>query len=159
MLGPTEDRVARYLDSMTRSGRVTIRTVDLASRLGLERSEAYRITRRLRVLGLFGIENDRSGANGGRRYWRTATEHDGVELDVQRHRDAWARITGWAAASRGRALARLDHLRRQVRGVRTARESATDPGRVPPAAGGPSFRDMFGATPDGARLLKQWGVT
>src|SRR5690348_14224237 len=39
ILGPTEARVARYLESATRHGRVTIRTVDLASRLQLERSE------------------------------------------------------------------------------------------------------------------------
>jgi hypothetical protein len=73
ILGPTEHRVARWLAGMTRTGRVTLRTVDLAAATGVERSEAYRITARLRVLGLFGIENDRGGNHHGRRYWRTAT--------------------------------------------------------------------------------------
>ncbi len=105
ILGPTEARVARYLDAATRHGRITIRTVELASQLQLERSEAYRITRRLRILGLFGIENDKGGTKGGRRYWRTAVQHDGAELDDARHRGAWARVVAWARVRRYRIRA------------------------------------------------------
>jgi hypothetical protein len=95
---------------MTRSGRITIRTVDLAAATHVERSEAYRITARLRILGLFGVENDRGGTRGGRRYWRTATEHDGAALDARRHRDAWARLVAWARTHRERVRARLASL-------------------------------------------------
>lgn len=110
ILGPTEHRVARWLADRTRHGRVTIRTVDLATALELERSEAYRITARLRSLGLFGIENDRSGARGGRRYWRTAIEHDGAR-PLERHRETWARIRAWAASSRIRLRERIAAIR------------------------------------------------
>lgn len=144
LLGPTEHRVARYLDHMTRSGRVRLRTVDLAARLGLERSEAYRVTRSLRVLGLFGIENDRSGQAGGRWYWRTAIEHDGAELDRTRHRDAWARVKGWMAARRREAFRRLEDLRRErLSGVSVAAATA----RPVPPQGGPSFRELVGWAP------------
>jgi hypothetical protein len=115
VLGPTEHRVARWLADMTRHGRATIRTVDLARDCRVERSEAYRITRRLRVLGLFGIENDRAGTRGGRRYWRTPIQHDAADLDPQRHRAAWARLVGWAQAKRGRLGVRLAALRHHTR--------------------------------------------
>ena len=107
ILGPTETRVARYLDDATKRGRVTIRTVELAARLQLERSEAYRITRRLRILGLFGIENDKGGTRGGRRYWRTAISRDGAALDDRRQRAAWGRIVAWARSRRYRLRALL----------------------------------------------------
>lgn len=157
VLGPTEDRVARYLATATRNGRVTIRSVDLAARLGIERSEIYRITRQLRVLGLFGIENDQAGTNGGRRYWRTAIEHDGAELDRTRHRDAWARVVGWSRSIAARAAeltyaarAAITYAARPPSGmgsvgslvpagsVVASPRSATDP----PA---PSFRDAMRA--------------
>jgi DNA-binding IclR family transcriptional regulator len=103
-LGPTEHRVAAYLADATRHGWIRIRTAELAERLGLERSEAYRVLARLRVLGLFGIQDDRGGARGGRMVWRTPTVHDGPGLDPVRHRLAWARIRGWARARVGRVL-------------------------------------------------------
>lgn len=130
ILGPTEHRVARWLHEMTRHGRVTIRTVDLISALGLERSEAYRITARLRLLGLFGIENDRAGTNGGRRFWRTPTEHDGATLDRHRQRIAWSRIVGWARGRQARIAARLAELR--------ATTHAASVGPVPRRAATPS---------------------
>lgn len=111
LLGPTEHRVARWLADRTHHGRITIRTVELANALRLERSEAYRITARLRVLGLFGVENDRGGTKGGRRYWRTSIAHDGAELDRQRHREAWSRIVAWARGRRERIAAKLAELR------------------------------------------------
>jgi hypothetical protein len=120
ILGPTEHRVARYLADLTRAGRVTLRTVELAERLGLERSEAYRITARLRVLGLFGIENDRGGSRAGRRFWRTAIEHDGQVLDAVRHRAAWARIVAWARARKSALRSRLAALRSGTAGTRAS---------------------------------------
>lgn len=111
LLGPTEARVARWLAGRTRHGRVAIRTVDLARSTRVERSEAYRITARLRVLGLFGVEDDRGGTRGGRRYWRTAIPFDVGELDATRHRDAWRRIVAWSIARARAVAARLDHLR------------------------------------------------
>lgn len=108
VLGPTEDRVARYLADATAHGRVTLRMVDVAARLGLVRSEAYRITARLRTLGLFGVENDRGGTRNGRRWWRTAATRAGVRLDGSRHRLAWARVIAW---TRARAARLLDALR------------------------------------------------
>lgn len=141
ILGPTEARVARFLDHATRSGRVSIRTVDLASHLQLERSEAYRITRRLRILGLFGIENDKGGSRGGRRYWRTPIEHDGVELDQTRHRNAWARVVSWATARRARLHARLALIREGRRWAGTpARDSSPAPTSPLVGAGDPSGR-------------------
>lgn len=149
ILGPTEARVARYLDDATRHGWVTIRTVELAERLQLERSEAYRITRRLRILGLFGIENDKGGTKGGRRYWRTATEHDGAELDDARHRVAWGRVVAWARARRIRVRALL---RRRDVGFVTTHGAATPPAPILPAAvpvargaGGGTFRERLRA--------------
>lgn len=135
ILGPTEHRVARYLADLTRSGRVTIRTVELATRLGLERSEAYRITRRLRVLGLFGIENDRGGSRGGRRVWRTAIEHDGGELEAVRHRAAWARIVSWARARRASLGARLAHIRSSRPDGRPGRPTLAPPAFNPRVGG------------------------
>lgn len=88
-----------------------MRTVDVAAATHVERSEAYRILARLRVLGLFGIENDRGGTRGGRRFWRTATEIDGAALHAARHREAWARITAWARARRDRLRDALHHTR------------------------------------------------
>jgi len=167
LLGPTEHRVARWLADMTRAGRVTIRTVDLARELRVERSEAYRITRRLRILGLFGIENDQGGTQGGRRYWRTSIEHDGGGLDPVRHHTAWARVLGWARARRDRLTARLaaassHHM--TVSGV-------TAPGRSDRLIGhrspdpAPASRGDAGATFAGqmrraglGRLMDGWGV-
>ncbi|HEV8282340.1 MAG TPA: hypothetical protein VGQ02_10795 [Candidatus Limnocylindrales bacterium] len=143
ILGPTEHRVARYLADLTRSGRVTLRTVELAERLGLERSEAYRITARLRVLGLFGIENDRGGSRGGRRLWRTAIEHDGQVLDAVRHRAAWARIVAWARARRSALQSRLEALRSA-----TATPHLRPVGVVTPTAGATPRAPV---TPSGVR--------
>lgn len=131
ILGPTEHRIARWLADRTRSGRVTIRTVDLAAATHVERSEAYRITRRLRILGLFGVEDDRGGTRGGRRYWRTAVEHDAGELDATRHREAWARVVAWARARRRRLTAALHHIRDG--GLHTA--SRPTPSTLPPVDG------------------------
>jgi hypothetical protein len=151
----------RYLDHLTRNGRVTIRSLDLATRTRVERSEIYRITRRLRTLGLVGIENDRSGQLGGRRYWRTAVEHDGAELDRTRHRDAWARVVGWSRHHAARA-AELTHAARAAityatRPVGMAASLAPEfpgPAAVSPrAAAGPptlTFRDAMRAAGLGA---------
>lgn len=113
ILGPTEHRVARWLADRTRSGRVTLRMVDVAAGTRVERSEAYRITARLRILGLFGIENDRAGTKGGRRFWRTAIAHDGATLDETRHREAWSRIVAWARSRGEHWAARLAALRQR----------------------------------------------
>lgn len=142
ILGPTEARVAAYLDAATRHGWVTFRTVDLADRLRLGRSEAYRITARLRVLGLFGIANDQGGQAGGRRYWRTATVTDPAGLDPTRHAIAWGRIAGWAKARAARALARIRTV------VRT-----TTP-RTPPRPG--AFRDAMLQAGLAPRLVRDW---
>lgn len=112
LLGPTEHRIARYLEQATRHGGVRIRTVDLASRTQLERSEAYRITARLRVLGLFGVRNDPSGSAGGRYWWRTAAaRRDAQPLHAGRHRDAVRRIRGWTRRAHLEAMRRLEDLR------------------------------------------------
>lgn len=169
LLGPTEHRVARYLADLTRVGRVTIRTVDLVSDLRIERSEVYRITARLRVLGLFGIENDRGGTKGGRRYWRTAIAHDHSELDAERHRAAWARIVAWARAKRERSAARLSALRHHTRPepVTTARALTgqpfgqrrvpVEPAGDPPGSGGLTFAQRMRAAGLG-ELMDGWGV-
>lgn len=164
LLGPTEDRVARYLADATRHGRVTIRTVDIVRRLNLSRSETYRITRQLRTLGLFGIEDDQGGTHGGRRYWRTAVTHDGSGLDAVKHRVAWGRILAWARARRSMllGLTARDHTPRPVRLGRTVETDglagAPSPDVAPTtvARAGPSFRDMFAAA-GGASLLEAWG--
>lgn len=162
LLGPTEDRVARYLADMTRRGRVTIRTTVLVEQLSLERSEAYRITARLRVLGLFGIENDQGGTRAGRRYWRTGIEHDGARLDAARHRAAWSRILAWARARRATVAARVGELHTPGsiaspvrRGIRSEAPAVLDLGR---ASAGASFRDLFASSPGGAQLLESWGI-
>jgi len=149
ILGPTEARVARYLEAATRHGRVTIRTLELARHLRLERSEAYRITRRLRVLGLFGVENDQGGTKGGRRYWRTPIEHDGAELDAGRHRSAWARVVAYLRARRVDLGARLAHLRQ-----RPSDRMRPSDRRPTPAASSlpPSGFDAAGG-------IERWGVT
>lgn len=163
ILGPTEDRVARYLDSMTRHGRVTLRTVELAERLGLERSEAYRITRRLRVLGLFGIENDRGGAHGGRRIWRTGVVGSAPHrLDPVRHRIAWARVVSYLRARRSAAMGSLARLRqRRDGGLVPAIGSATS-SEPPPI---PQVRDSDDGNPaawlrkyGAGALLDSWGI-
>lgn len=136
LLGPTENRVARWLADVTSHGRVRIRTVDLVDALRLERSEAYRITSRLRILGLFGVENDRGGTRGGRHYWRTAIEHDGGGLDPLRHRQAWSRIVSWARARKARMTTRLAELRahhiRRVGATARALNTPTPPGDYAP---------------------------
>lgn len=153
VLGPTEHRVARALADLCRPGRVTFRSTDLATRLRLERSEFYRITRTLRVLGLFGIENDRGGSHGGRRYWRTAIEHDGPGLDDAKHRAAWARVVSWTRRRAARSAALM----------RRPTTSAVYPshGRGPatfPRVAGPSFADQMRAAGLGG-LMDTWGVT
>lgn len=159
LLGPTEDRVARYLDAATADGWIRVRTPELASRLGLERSEAYRITARLRVLGLFGVANDHSGARGGRRYWRTAIRHDGpTGLDPLRHAIACARLAGWSRA-RGTAVRRaLDHIRAaraRPSGVRvTARAGGSHAHRPGPNLDFDALMRRYGA----ASLLDSWGA-
>lgn len=161
LLGPTEDRVARYLADATRHGRVTIRTMDLAARLGLGRSEAYRITDQLRTLGLFGVENDQGGTLGGRRWWRTATPHDGVTLDATRHRIAWSRILAWARARRQHALELVASLHTPrtdsaMGGAVSGSESASTAERPPAeAVDALSFRDRFLAA-GGGSLLAEW---
>lgn len=165
LLGPTEHRVARYLHEMTRSGRVTIRTVDLIDTLQLERSEAYRITARLRVLGLFGIENDRGGNHGGRRFWRTSIEHDGVELDQVKHRVAWSRIVAWARGRRERVAARLAAIRAHTTYVEPLRAARAQDSATPASErNGP--RELAGVTfaesmrrAGLGRLMDQWRVT
>lgn len=147
ILGPTEHRVARYLADLTRAGRVTLRTVELASRLGLERSEAYRITSRLRVLGLFGVQNDRGGSRGGRRWWRTAIEHDGQVLDAVRHRTAWARVVSWAMARRSALTARLTALRSEAAGTRASNVDRPLPYQLRPVGARASVSTTAGATP------------
>lgn len=111
ILGPTENRVARWLLGMTKAGRVTIRSVDAIAATHVERSEWYRITARLRTLGLFGIENDRGGNHGGRRFWRTGIETAAHELDARKHREAWARVVAWAKARRDRIRSSLEAIR------------------------------------------------
>jgi hypothetical protein len=161
ILGPTEHRVAAWLRDRTRFGRVTIATMDLARELRLERSEAYRITARLRVLGLFGVENDQGGARGGRRWWRTAIEHDGSAsgLDPVRHRQAWARIVAWARARKTRLSARFATLH-------TARPSGSHTGGAPtsapdelhgPPGAGVTFAESMRRAGLGA-LMDAWGV-
>lgn len=160
ILGPTEARVARYLHHATRHGRVTLRTMDLAAALGLERSEAYRITRRLRILGLFGIENDKGGTKGGRRFWRTPTEHAGAKLDDARHRSAWGRVVAWARALTARARARL--LIRQDGAAKGARVGLSTPvgstdARALDGPTGVNFADMMRSAGLGP-LMDEWGV-
>lgn len=147
ILGPTEHKVARYLADLTRTGRVTLRTVELAQRLGLERSEAYRITSRLRVLGLFGVQNDRGGSRGGRRWWRTAIEHDGQVLDSVRHRTAWARVVSWAMARRSALTARLAALRSSAAGARASNANRPFPHHTRPVGARASVSTTAGATP------------
>lgn len=147
ILGPTEHRVARYLEDACRHGRVTIRTTAIVGALGVERSEVYRITRRLRMLGLFGIEDDRSGARGGRRYWRTATTHDGglAGLDPVRHRVAWARIVSAARARRAQVLGALGALRLRRSGDRLHDAPPATPAALaspPVGAAGVTFADL-----------------
>jgi hypothetical protein len=162
VLGPTENRVARWLESMTRHGRVTIRTSELASATHVQRSEAYRITARLRVLGLFGIENDRGGGNHGRRYWRTAIEHDGAALPPVAHRQAWSRIVAWARSRRERTRTRLAALRANHTRAGVDRLHAGDPAPTPPGgrhlpSGGVTFAGQLRRFGAGA-LLDGWGV-
>jgi len=160
LLGPTEHRVARYLADRTSNGRVTIRTTDLIAALGLERSEAYRITARLRVLGIFGVENDRGGTNGGRHYWRTPIEHDGARLDATRHRVAWSRILAWARARREVIAARLAWIRhhpRQADLVGTRVVLPTEPAVTPDAVGSVTFAERFRRA-GGGPLLAEWGL-
>lgn len=162
LLGPTENRVARWLADMTAHGRITLRTVDLMLATHVERSEAYRITARLRILGLFGVENDRAGTNGGRRYWRTVVHHDGPGLDPVRHRMAWSRITAWAKARRDRVAARLaeirgDHTRQDDRsGTINLPTPAGAARECPPPAGGTFAESMRRAGL--GRLMDQWRV-
>ncbi len=152
LLGPTEDRVARYLAELTRHGRIRIRTVELAARLRLERSEAYRILARLRVLGLFGIQDDRSGARGGRYVWRTARDR-GDRLEATRHRHAWARITAWARARRARILATITRST-ATSGAGAAPAAAAVP--LTAAAAVASFRDLLAAAGLPEATVRTW---
>lgn len=160
LLGPTEDRVARYLADRTSNGRVTIRTADLVAALGLERSEAYRITARLRILGIFGIENDQGGTNGGRRYWRTGIEHDGARLDATRHRVAWSRILAWARRRSELVAARLAGIRnhtRQAGWMDTPAVLPTPAIGIPPSVAGVTFAELFRRA-GGGDLMAEWGL-
>lgn len=143
LLGPTEARVARFLHELTRHGRVTLRSADLVVRLRIERSEFYRITRRLRTLGLFGIEDDRGGIRGGRRYWRTATRHDGAGLDPRRRRLAQARIAAWAQHARTRVVAALTST------PATASPAVREAGPRSPQGSGLSFSAMMARYAEG----------
>lgn len=156
LLGPTEHRVALFLEHATRHGEVSFATSRLELELGLTRSEAYRIAGRLRVLGLFGIANDRGGARGGRRWWRTSIEHDGPGLDPLRHRVAWARVKAAARSAQAHATRRLAELRDHTR--------RNPPLRLRP----PAERHSREAGYVGRRLLElgldpvlahDWGVT
>lgn len=151
-LGPTETRVAVVLDDLTRHGRITLRTTELARRCRIHVHEAYRITRRLRVLGLFGVENDQGGRLGGRRYWRTRIAHDGAQLDAARHREAVRRLIGWARYRRDQLTAAIDHLR-----VRDGQRASSGRPVFPPSAG-PSFAESMRAAGLG-QLMDAWGVT
>jgi hypothetical protein len=157
ILGPTEARVARYLDDLTRHGLVTVRTAELADRLRLERSEAYRVLARMRALGLFGIEDDRSGSRGGRRVWRTGRPRAESGLDAGRHRIAWSRVVAWSRARRARLVAH--HLRRTAPAHPGSGSPATSAAGVSPApAAGGSFADMLRQYGAGG-LLDAWGIT
>lgn len=153
VLGSTEHRVALGLDHLTRHGAVRIRTVDLMERFQLERSEAYRITRRLRILGLFGIRNDPSGSAGGRLWWRTAAAHDGAELDPDRHLEAVRRIRGWARTAAATMAAWLEWIR--AARVLTAHAAADAAPEVspPPREPFPLRRLMLELAPE---LAREW---
>lgn len=147
-LGPTQHRVACYLAELASRGQVTVRTADVAERCQLSRTEAFRIMARLRVLGLFGISNDRGGHHGGRRIWRTAIAHDGPGLDPVKHRIAWARMRAAAAWARGQVIATIRARRTPpdwpTRPAR-ANTGAILPGGRTVDAGGPSFAErVFG---------------
>lgn len=145
-LGPTEDRVARYLDDATRHGRITRTTARIQDDLGLGRSEAFRILRTLRTLGLFGVENDQGGTRGGRRIWRIDRPGEGATLDAGRHRQAWARVVAYLAERKARALARLRSMTTRAahpprQGSRFPRRTLapTSPGPDPQADVGPAL--------------------
>jgi hypothetical protein len=159
ILGPTEHRVARWLNDATRHGRIRIRTVDLVAATHVERSEIYRITARLRVLGLFGIENDRSGSRGGRQIWRTPTLHDGPGLDPVRHRLAWRRVVGWGVAHQRRIADRLAAIRNHT-GTRPRDGSRVHLAAEPDPLSGsaaPTFAARMRSHGLG-RLMDGWGV-
>lgn len=150
LLGPTEHRVAGYLDAATRYGRVALPSPTLAALLGLSRSEFYRITRRLQSLGLFGIEDDQGGTRGGRRYWRQGrpVAAGSSALDPAKHRLAWARIAAWCKAKAARLLARLrpnQTPRAQPTRPRLAERPSGDPAPVswPAGAGPPTFAEVM----------------
>jgi hypothetical protein len=157
-LGPTEARVARYLVSITGHGWAHVRTMDIAERLQLERSEAYRIMARLRTLGLFGVSSDRGGHGHGRRVWRTAIRHDGVRLDTTRHRAAIARIRGSARRARLAGRGRLAIIRAAVPGSAARPHGGPGVAASPPAAPGPTFAERMRAAGLG-RLMDEWRVT
>lgn len=157
ILGPTEDRVARWLERMTRHGWVTIPTSRLIAELALERSEAYRITRQLRTLGLFGIRNDQGGTRGGRMVWRTPNVDDAADgLDASRHRVAWARVV----AARGSLLAARAQVATLAKRVFPARYAPTDGAVGPLTAPSVTFREAmvrYGLSPgimDPARRIR-----
>jgi hypothetical protein len=151
-LGDTQHRVALYLDHATRHGWVQLTTAAIAERLNLERSEAYRITSRLRALGLFGVTNDRGGHEGGRRWWRTPTAGVPGRLDAVRHRLAWARVV---AGTRARARARLEHYRRSAPVPPAGADPTTRADATPIGSG--SFADLMRAAGLG-RLMDEWKV-
>lgn len=162
ILGPTEHRVARYLADLCRGGLVTLPMATLIEATHVERSEAYRITRRLRILGLFGIQDDQGGSRGGRKIWRTAIEHNASQLDEVRHREAWSRVVAWARARSSRARARLAAIRSTTYGA-TARRSIDHLHNVdaPTAAlaGNDARAAVIHGTPPGAVTTPPGGVT
>ena len=149
LLGPTEDRVARWLAVKTKHGRARIRSVDAIAALRLERSEWYRVTRRLRILGLFGIADDRAGARGGRLVWRTSSD-TGVRLDAGRKRAAIARM-------RGQVHAAARRLGRFLASGRTGAVPAT--GRPAPADASPASAGDPGARQRRRQLMLDAGLS
>lgn len=151
ILGPTQHRTALWLERATRHGRVTLRMLRIAAELGLERSEAYRITRRLRMLGLFGVEDDRGRTHGGRRWWRTRSRRPGAwAFDPGSHRRAWARIV---ASSRRIVLelAGRDPMAHPLCRVCGERRPPEHDHPAPAKTAGASFRERlarYGLTPE-----------
>jgi hypothetical protein len=158
LLGPTQDRVARYLDRATSHGGVRIPTARIQAACRIERSEAYRITRQLRVLGLFGVRDDQGGARGGRYWWRTSVPHDTRGLDDQRHVVAWRRIRGWWRSREDRVTARLAQLRLALTFTPAGPRPAAA-GGARSVAGGPTFADRIRRAGLDPGLARDWRLT